>query len=88
MVYSRHVHPLDQDTSPAQQREYFRLLRELTPRGRLLIASAATRRMRMMALAGVRLRNPEATEAQARLELARLLYGPEAARRIACATAP
>ena len=82
------MHPLDQDTSPEQQREYFRLLRELTPRGRLLVASAATRRMRQMALAGVRMRNPGATEAQLRAELTRLLYGPEAALRVANATAP
>ena len=87
MVYSRVVHPLDQDTPPEQQREYFRLLRALTPRGRLLVASAATRRMRMMALAGVRLRNPGATAAQVRGELTRLLYGAEAARRLAHLTA-
>lgn len=41
-----------------------------------------------MALAGVRLRNPGATQAQLRLELTRLLYGAEAARRVASAQEP
>ena len=82
MIYSRQVHPLDQDTSPEQQREYFRLLRGLTPRGRLLVASAATRRMRMMAIAGVRLRNPGASEAEVNSAVVRLLYGADVAQRL------
>ena len=88
MVYSSPVHPLDQDTSAEQQGEYFRLLRALTPRGRLLVASAATRRMRMMAIAGVKLRNPGATDSQLRAALVTLLYGPEVARRLAASPPP
>ena len=77
------MNPLDQDTSPEQKRRYYELLRHLTPAQRLHAMSAATRRMRMMAEAGIRRRHPGASDKQVRFELVRLLYGEEAARRLA-----
>jgi hypothetical protein len=77
------VSSLAQDTSPAQVAEYYRLLRALTPAQRLRAMGAATRRMRMMAVAGIRLRAPSATDEQVRVELARLLYGTDVANRLA-----
>ena len=74
---------LDQDTSPEQVVEYYRLLRELTPAQRCRAMSAATRRMRMMAEAGIRLREPNATDERVRSELVRLLYGADVAKRLA-----
>lgn len=77
------VSRIEQDTDPRQLDEYFRLLRELTPAQRMRVLNAATRRMRMMAEAGIRLREPGASDAKVRLELLRLLYGEEALRRLA-----
>ena len=76
------VNPLEQDTPPGQLAEYYRLLRQLTPAQRLRAMGAASRRMRMMAEAGIRLRQPDASEDLIRTELIRLLYGPEAVRRL------
>ena len=76
------MHPLRQDTSPAQLAEYYRLLRELTPAQRLRAGSAATRRMRLFAEAGIRHRHPGADEETVRRELIELLYGPEVAHRL------
>lgn len=76
------MNPLALDTDPRQIAEYHRLLRALTPEQRLRAACTATQRMRAMAEAGIRARNPGASEATVRLELIRLLYGPEAARRL------
>ena len=74
---------LEQDTAPAQLAEYFRLLRQLTPAERLRAVSAATRRMRMMAEAGIRARAPGASEQAVRRELVRLLYGDDVLARLA-----
>ncbi len=76
------VNPLAQDTSPAQLAKYYGLLRQLTPAQRLKCIVAATRRVRMMAEGGIRLRNPTATDAWVRGELVRVLYGDEAFRRL------
>ncbi len=76
------MNPLHQDTSPAQLAIYYRLLRELTPAQRMRIVSAATRRMRTMAEAGIRLRHPGATDAEVRAELIELLYGRAARERL------
>ena len=70
------------DTPLANQIEYFRLLRALTPGERLRVASAATRRMRSMAEAGIRRRHPDADAVRVREELVRLLYGAEVAKRL------
>ncbi len=73
---------LSADTSPAQEERYFELLRRLTPAQRMKIVSAATRQMRHMAEAGIRVRFPNATEAQVREALIELLYGVEARQRL------
>jgi hypothetical protein len=73
---------LSADTSPAQEERYFELLRRRTPAQRMKIVSATTRQMRHMAEAGIRLRFPNATEAQVREELIELLYGVEARQRL------
>ncbi|MHB8873720.1 MAG: hypothetical protein ACYC8T_08540 [Myxococcaceae bacterium] len=80
--------PLEQDTSPSQLEEYYRLLRKLTPAQRLRAASAATRRVRTMAEAGVRLRNPGATDRTVRIEVARLMYGSDTVARLQLCSRP
>jgi len=77
------VSQIEQDTDPRQLAEYYRLLRNLTPAQRMKATSAATRRMRTMAEAGVRLREPGATEERVRVELVRLLYGDGVVQRLA-----
>jgi hypothetical protein len=69
------------DTSPAQQDEYFARLRALTPEERLRIVSRLNRGVRRMALAGMKLRHPEASEQELRVRLVVRLYGREFAQR-------
>ncbi len=76
------MHPLAQDTAPAQLAEYYRLLREQTPEERLRAASVATRGLRALAEAGIRARNPTADDETVRWELVRLLYGDEVVERL------
>jgi hypothetical protein len=77
------VSSIEQDTDPRQLAEYYRLLRDLTPAQRMKAVNAATRRMRMMAEAGIRFREPGATDEHVRIGLVRLLYGEETVRRLA-----
>lgn len=72
------MNPLLQDTTPQQAATYYRLLRELSQAQRMRIVSAATRRMRTMAEAGIRRRHPGASEVEVREELVELLYGRDA----------
>ncbi len=76
------MNPLERDTSPAQLEEYYRLLRQLTPAQRLHVASEASRRLRTLAEAGIRMRHPELSEHGVRVALVRLRYGDEVARRL------
>jgi hypothetical protein len=70
------------DTSPQARRRYFELLRKMTPEQRAKVMSAATRRMRRMVEAGVRLQHPTADDDEVRVRVVIRLYGEEAARRI------
>ncbi len=75
------MNPLDQDTSPDQLAEYYRLLTAMSPAQRMRACSVATRRMRMMAEAGARLRLPkDASDQNVRREMARVMYGDDCAR--------
>jgi hypothetical protein len=71
-----------QDTSPAQQERYFERLRQLTPLERLQIVSRLNRGVRRMAMAGIRLRHPNANEDEVRVRLVVRLYGRAAAERL------
>ena len=76
---------LEQDTSPEQLSEYFRLLRNLTPVQRFKAMNVANQRVRAMTLAGVRLREPEASDERVNQEFVRITYGDEVLRRLAAA---
>jgi hypothetical protein len=71
-----------QDTSPAQQELYFERLRQLTPLERLQIVSRLNRGVRRMAMAGIRLRHPNASDDEVRIRLVVRLYGRAAAERL------
>jgi hypothetical protein len=77
------VSSIEQDTNPRQLAEYHHLLRALSPAQRMKAVNAATRRMRRMAEAEIRPREPGAREDRVRAELVRLLYGQEAVERLA-----
>ncbi|MGC4118210.1 MAG: hypothetical protein QM765_27400 [Myxococcales bacterium] len=72
---------MELDTHPAEIARYFDLLRALSPAQRLRAASAASRRVRTFAVAGIRQRFPDADEAEIRFRLAELLYGLDVAQR-------
>jgi hypothetical protein len=76
------MNPLQQDTSSGQTARYFQLLRALTPAQRLRIVSATTRRMRSLAVAGIRLRQPGLSEVEVKGALVELLYGAEVRARL------
>lgn len=71
------------DTSPQAAARYLELLRATPPERRLQIAAGLSVATKRLAIAGIRERHPEADEAELRRQLARLLYGEEAAERIA-----
>ncbi len=73
---------VDRDTSPAATARYAELLRQLRPEQRLRAAMGLSRATRRLAEAGVRLRNPSASEAEVRRELVVVLYGEAVARRL------
>lgn len=71
-----------QDTSRAASERYHELLRSRAPHDRLAQAMALTRSVRELAVAGIRQRHPEATEAEVKVRLAVRLYGREVAARL------
>ena len=73
---------MQQDTEPAQQEAYFERLRLLSPEQRLRIVTRLNRGVRRMALAGLRLRHPGASEEDLRLRLFVRLHGRVLAQRV------
>jgi hypothetical protein len=71
-----------QDTQPAALARYHELLRAQAPYERLARASALTRMVRQLAVAGIKQRHPDASEREVRVRLAVRLYGREAAGRL------
>ena len=70
------------DTSAAADARYHELLRKLSPERRLETAMKLSRAVRELALAGIRLRHPEADDRELRVRLAVRLYGRSAAMRL------
>jgi hypothetical protein len=71
-----------QDTQPAALARYHELLRSQAPYERLARASALTRMVRQLAVAGIKQRHPDASGREVRVRLAVRLYGREAAGRL------
>jgi hypothetical protein len=71
-----------EDTSPAALDRYHELLRAQAPYQRLAQAMAFSRTVRELAVAGIRLRHPAASERELRVRLVVRLYGPSAGRRL------
>jgi hypothetical protein len=70
------------DTSPTADARYHELLRAMTPERRLEAAMRLSRGVRELALAGLRVRHPEADEHELRVRLTVRLYGRAAGTRL------
>ena len=73
---------MQQDTSTTQQEAYFARLRLLSPEQRLRIVTRLNRGVRRLALAGLRLRHPGASEEDLNIRLFVRLHGRVLARRV------
>jgi hypothetical protein len=70
------------DTRPAALARYHELLRGQAPHERLARASALTRMVRQLAIAGIQQRHPAASSEEVRVRLTVRLYGREVAERL------
>lgn len=73
---------MERDTSPAQQEAYYERLRALSPLERLQIVSRLNRGVRRLAVAGIRLQHPGASDDEVRLRLVVRLHGRATAERL------
>lgn len=70
------------DTAPEVERLQIDLLRAMPPGRKLLLAADISAAVKALALAGVRVRHPRASESEIRRRLATLLLGEELARKV------
>ena len=70
------------DTSPGALARYHQLLREAGPQRRLQICAQLSTATRQLALAGLRERYPDASDAFVRKKLAERVYGRAVAERL------
>jgi hypothetical protein len=70
------------DTSPVADARYHQLLRAMPPERRLEAAMRLSRGVREMALAGIRMRHPQADEHELKVRLTVRLYGRAAGIRL------
>lgn len=73
---------MDSDTTPAARAVQTRLYRAAGGEKRLLMALRMSEDIRRIAEAGVRFHNPSATDAEVRMELARMYLGKELFQRV------
>ena len=73
---------MTRDTNGVASARYHELLRSRVPHERLAQAMSLTRMVRDLAVAGIRRRHPDASDAEVRVRLAVRLYGREAAQRM------
>ena len=73
---------LSQDTSAETEARQIQRWRDMSPTQKAALVSALSRNARDLALAGIRLRHPAASERECFLRLAALTLGVELARRV------
>ncbi len=73
---------LSADTHPEMEALQIRLLREATPARKMEMLAQLNAAARIVALAGLRARYPDAPETEIRRRLADLLLGEELARKV------
>ena len=72
--------PILSDTDPAIEQLQLQLIRSAPPWRRAEMAGQMFETMKLLAIRGLRQRNPQTSEAELRRRLADLLLGPELAR--------
>jgi hypothetical protein len=72
---------LAEDTAPEAERVLIELLRQASPARKIEMIHSANRTARMLAMAGLRERYPQESDARLGRRLADLLLGPELAER-------
>jgi hypothetical protein len=70
------------DTSPDAERVQIELLRRTSPARKLELVGQLNETVRALALAGLRLRHPDASPEELRRRLADLVLGPELAAKV------
>lgn len=70
------------DTHPKMEALQIELLRQASPTRKMHMLAQLNASARMLAMAGLRSRHPQATEAELRYKLAILLLGEEMARKV------
>jgi hypothetical protein len=70
------------DTHPKMEALQIRLLREASPWRKMEMLAGLNASMKTLALSGLRLRHPQASESELRRRLAGLLLGEELARKV------
>jgi hypothetical protein len=70
------------DTSPAAEAKLIELLRQKSPAEKVRMVNQLNAGLRTVAMSGLRLRFPDAKEAELKRRLADLLLGPELAERV------
>jgi hypothetical protein len=80
-LYTVHVSSYYSDTHPEIEALQARMLREMPGWRKMQLVTALTRASRRLALAGLRQRHPQASEAELQRRLANLLLGEELAAK-------
>jgi hypothetical protein len=70
------------DTTAEQQDRYYAMLSRLSPETRAKMTFDLSRLIRQLALSGIRLRHPSASDEELKVRLAVRLYGREIAKRL------
>jgi hypothetical protein len=70
------------DTAPEAREVQYRVLRGMSPARKLALVEDANRTARRLAMAGIALRHPEASEAERVRLLMDVVLGPELAARV------
>ncbi len=79
LPHNRIMTPTLSDTTPAARAKHLELLRQASPARKLEMMAQLNATVRTFALAGLRQRYPQASDAELRRRLADLLLGPELA---------
>lgn len=82
MLYNQMVMEIYSDTRPEATQIQLNLLRQASPARKLALLGQMNQTVKVLALAGLKSRYPEATPEQLRRRLADLLLGPELALKV------
>ncbi len=82
ICYTQSMSPYYSDTHPEMEALQIRLLREASPARKMELLAGLNASAKTLALNGLRMRYPKASESELRRRLAGLLLGEELARKV------